>query len=137
MYDPTFICTYNNIDGSYEEKNYLYRVQLIQALGLTKWDGVEVENIIGNLYNKIKHSDALKKALLALKKNTEVTQFISLFNENIDSDSYNEYLFRFLFSYEYFSAAHRWFADMLNDAISEKDIETCSSYKSLMENINM
>ena len=116
MYDPTLVCTYNRLDGDEESQEALYRCQLIQALGLDRWDADAADRTIMALHGQLGADARLKPVYAALRANDKVSEFAKLFDADIQDDT----LFRMLFSFDYFANAHRLVAGLLR----EEDVST-------------
>ena len=103
MYCHSIVCTYPDLDGDPADKEALYRCQLIQALGLDNWDADEADKTIAELYHRLGEHESLIDVYATLRENNDVAAFVRLFDANVHNDT----LFRMLFSFDYFSHAHR------------------------------
>ena len=117
MYGHTLVCTYPDLDGDPADKEALYRCQLLQALGMDAWDADKADRTIAALYGKVGEHESLAGAYAQLKENRDVTAFARLF----DADVQNDTLFRMLFSFDYFSRAHRLIGAILR---GDGDLQT-------------
>ena len=66
MYDTSFYCTYNLMDSD-EDKNYMYRLQFLDAFGLKKYDDDKINEEITLIHNKIKECPQFKEICKACK----------------------------------------------------------------------
>lgn len=102
-YDIYFICTYkllNDIDE--DDKNILYQIQLLQAFNINNFELLDEK--INKLYETIKDSYQLKEYL---KSN-------NFFNDYLTNPLY---IFKFLFSYDYFDSFHKCLVNILKNKI--------------------
>ena len=130
MYCTDFICTYKLLNNNIEQDS-LYRSQLLQALSIPKWHDQIVEDKINTLFLELNKHQDMKQIYDALRNNTNIKQFISMFSSTNDENSTNELLFRMLFCYQYFDLAHRCFIDMKQNEKVNDDI-----LNNLIKNIN-
>ena len=56
MYITDFICTYKRMDSD-TDKEYLYKIQMLQAFGLEQWDDRIIEQTINDLQLQIKDEE--------------------------------------------------------------------------------
>ena len=121
MYDPNIVCTYKLIDCS-DDADDLYRVQLLQALGLEQYEDAAVLQAVNDLYTMVKtnNSEQLDQILMALRE-SERYSFLSVFADD------NESLFMFLFGFETFAEANKWFSSVLR-----KGPDTAAAHEKLL-----
>ena len=123
MYCTDFVCTYMQLENEIDQED-LYRQQMLQALSLKCWDSEKVESKINTLYANLKDYDELAIIFNTLRKNGRVMSFVDLFkcSQKLSKNAENELLFRMLFSFEYFSYAHRCIIDLIKHKKIEKTI---------------
>jgi hypothetical protein len=108
LYDYSFLCTYKLIpDIDEEERNLMYQIQILDALKLRESpinidiDEDILDNKINRLYDKV-------------KDNIDVLKFLK---ESRYYQDYREdllYVFKTLFSYDYFDSFHRCLVEVFN-----------------------
>jgi hypothetical protein len=122
MYQADFICTYKLMENEYDQEQ-LYRIQLLQAFNLNKWDDEKINRTIADLYMVL--NNILKEVFIKARLNKnimEMLDFLKLSGEvRLDE---NDIIFSLLFKFEYFDLLHRCIVDyLLNDTIAEKYIQ--------------
>lgn len=121
------MCTYRSHEDT--DTDHLYRMQLLQALHLSKWDDETVEERINDLFSKIQSAPEMAIILKNIRNNQQFSLIITVMGgKNIKDDL----LFRLLFSYQLFDYAHRCIVDMLQKNSVDKD-----HLKQLLDNINI
>lgn len=109
MYQSDFLCTYKL--HSDDEQEDFYRLQLLQAFGLEKWDDDHIENETAALFKKVSENNDFIEILNHVKNSDNYKMVFTLMGK----DDYT--LFKILFMYELFDLAHKCFCDILNDKI--------------------
>ena len=92
MYKTNFVCTYQLHDE--DEKENMYRIQLLQALGIDIWDDVNVEGVMNQLYNNLKENNNFQHIIRAAKKSKSLETIITI----LDCDDFD--VFKMLFRYD-------------------------------------
>lgn len=105
MYKTDFACTYQLHENCDQED--MYRIQLLQAFGIERWDDVKVENIMNNLYIGLKENCDIKHIIDVAKKSDSLKLMITLLGCD-DND-----VFKLLFKYELFDITHKCVCDIL------------------------
>ena len=122
MYQADFICTYKLMDNPNDQEQ-LYRIQLLQAFNLNKWDDEKINRTIADLYMVL--NNILKEVFIKARLNKnimEMLDFLKLRGE-IRLDE-NDIIFSLLFKFEYFDLLHRCIVDyLINYTIAEKYIQ--------------
>ena len=120
MYNTKVNCTYNDIDIfldtddiSNKDKEFIrdtiYRQELLNILGITEFNDIEMEKGINNLYEKIKNCNALRECMLKT-----ASRFLS-------DDA--EFGLMILFAYDYMYLTHICISEYLEKGeVSEKNI---------------
>jgi len=122
MYQTDFICTYKLMSDP-SDQDELYRVQLIQAFDLEKWDDAKIQKHLQELYLLIKDTNEFKEIFSKAKKNENVNNLLANFKHMIDSPDINNIVLSILFNFSTFDLIHRVIIDFLrNNAIEEKHI---------------
>ena len=122
MYQTDFICTYKLMSDP-SDQDELYRVQLIQAFDLEKWDDAKIQKHLQELYLLIKDTNEFKEIFSKAKKNENVNNLLANFEHMIDSHDIDNIVFSILFNFSTFDLIHRVIIDFLrNNAIEEKHI---------------
>jgi len=105
------------------DQDELYRVQLIQAFDLEKWDDAKIQKHLQELYLLIKDTNEFKEIFSKAKKNENVNNLLANFKHMIDSPDINNIVLSILFNFSTFDLIHRVIIDFLrNNAIEEKHI---------------
>lgn len=127
-YQTDFVCTYKQMSDEISQET-LYRIQLLQALGLETWDDEKVIVILNNTYDKIKDITVFRNIFKKAKKNKDLEFLLALIcastNENIKEevdDSNDKLVFQLLFKYEYFDLFHRCLSEQLRNGRVEDKI---------------
>ena len=100
MYICDFICTYKMMDND-DDRNDLYRIQILQAFGLNCYDDEALNKKIAELYFHMKEKECapLKEII---EESYKVNQHICVCDMLV---------FTFLFSYDYFDLFHKCLID--------------------------
>ena len=109
MYITDFVCTYQLHKEA--ETEHIYRVQLLQALGIDIWDDIKVESVMNELYNKLKENTNFHNIIHIAKTSKSLETIITILNCN-DFD-----VFKMLFRYDLFDITHKCICDYLNKNI--------------------
>jgi len=130
MYSADFICTYKMMDCDVD-KEYLYKIQILQAFNLEEWNSEAIEKTISELYLKTIDHEQFKFILDAAKMSTKLGLMISLWHKpEFDENRLNIFIFIMLFNYDYFDIFHK----CLCEYISEGRI-TRGTYEEMMERL--
>ena len=104
MYIYDFICTYKMMDDD-DDRNDLYRIQILQAFGLKCYDDAVLNNKIAELYFHMKEKEKEKECSPLkeiIEESYKVNQHICVCDMLV---------FTFLFSYDYFDLFHKCLID--------------------------
>ena len=74
MYDTGFYCTYKLMD-TYEDKQIMYQLQLLDAFGLKKYDDDKINEEITLIHSKIKECPQFKEICKACSANENFKDF--------------------------------------------------------------
>ena len=122
MYQTDFICTYKLMDEEFTDD--LYKIQLLQAFNLEKWDDTIITNRSFELYALLMKSDTLFRDIIEKsKKNSDIT---NIYDSVIDKDGKDDdkIIFALLFTYDYFDLFHKCICDyMRNGKVSFQTLE--------------
>lgn len=122
MYQTDFICTYKLMDEEFTDD--LYKIQLLQAFNLEKWDDTIITNRSFELYALLMKSDTLFRDIIEkAKKNSDIT---NIYDSVIDKDGKDDdkIIFALLFTYDYFDLFHKCICDyMRNGKVSFQTLE--------------
>ena len=122
MYQADFVCTYKLFDDMDEnDKEQMYRIQLLQAFDLTEWNDDIINNIIEELYFSISLSGDFKDVFTKARRNKDINELLNIYNASnreIETDKIaildeNDIIFKMLFKFEYFDLTHRCIIDYL------------------------
>jgi len=103
MYICDFICTYKMMDND-DDRNDLYRIQILQEFGLHCYDDAGLNKKIEELYYHMKEKE--KECCAQLKEIIEESYKV---NQHICVC--DMLVFTFLFSYDYFDLFHKCLID--------------------------
>ena len=122
MYQTDFICTYKLMDDEFTDD--LYKIQLLQAFNLEKWDDTIITNRSFELYALLMKSDTLFRDIIEkAKKNSDIT---NIYDSVIDKDGKDDdkIIFALLFTYDYFYLFHKCICEyMRNGKVSFQTLE--------------
>jgi hypothetical protein len=125
MYNTKIFCTYNDLDVFLETddinekdkefiRDTLYRQELLNILGITEFNDIEMEKGINNLYEKIKNYSPLKECMLKT-----ASRFLS-------DDA--ELGLMILFAYDYMYLTHICISEYLEKGeVTEKNFNNLKS----------
>ena len=105
MYQTDFVCTYKQHEEELQED--MYRAQFLQAFDLKTWDEDKINVEIKRLYDVCRKTDNFQELLDKLKNSEELKFMLSIMGND------DEILFRFLFKYELYDNAHKYFCSVL------------------------
>jgi len=130
MYQADFVCTYKLFDDMDDnDREQMYRIQILQAFDLNEWNDDKINKIIEELYFSISSDGVFNDIFKKAKKNTHVSEILEIYRANnteIENDKIaiideNDIIFKLLFKYEYFDLTHRCIIDfIINKSIDEK-----------------
>jgi len=122
MYQTDFICTYKLMDDEFTDD--LYKIQLLQAFNLEKWDDTIITNRSFELYALLMKSDTLFRDIIEkAKKNSDIA---NIYDSVLDKDGKDDdkIIFALLFTYDYFDLFHKCICDyMRNGKVSFQTLE--------------
>ena len=122
MYQTDFICTYKLMDEEFTDD--LYKIQILQAFNLEKWDDNLVNSLCFELYTLLTKSDIIFRDIIEkAKKNINIKNIHDIvIEDSIDDD--DKIIFALLFTYDYFDLFHKCICEyMRNGEISLKTLE--------------
>lgn len=97
-YHADFICTYKLMDND-DDRNDLYKIQLLQAFGLHNFNEQEMSERMLQLYNHVKDCNQINEIIEeGIKANSQVKMC-------------NFIMFMCLFSYQFFELFHKCLID--------------------------
>ena len=76
-YHTDFICTYKQMDDE-NSQEFLYRIQLLQALGLESWNDEDVNVVMNNTYDKIKDISVFREIIEKAKISKDLEFLLAL-----------------------------------------------------------
>jgi len=127
-YQTDFICTYKLMEDEFSQ-DYLYRVQLLQAFGLERWDDDKINVITNDTFNKIKDTDIFREIIETAKKNKEMTTLLTILCNEDNNINQDELVFELLFKYEFFDMTHICLCEQLRDG------SVCETTKDVLLNV--
>lgn len=106
MYQGDFICTYKL--HAREDQPEMYRIQLLQAFDMSKWDDEAMEKATKSIFDCVgSHPDI--KSILDHAKLSKCCQSVIML---VDSKDFT--IFKTLFQYELFDLFHRCICDIIS-----------------------
>jgi hypothetical protein len=129
-------------------QEFLYRIQLLQALGLESWNDEDVNVVMNNTYDKIKDISVFREIIEKAKISKDLEFLLALIcsdtsgadtsnadTSNADTggadtgtcDAINveKLVFELLFKYEYFDVFHKCLSEQLRDGrVQDKTVRT-------------
>ena len=128
MYTTDFICTYKMMDCD-EDKEYLYKIQMLQAFNLEEWNDKAIEQIMNDLFLKVKENEQFRFILEAAKISPKLGMMLTLAyqqqqeqeqqqqqqQQQQQENKIDAYIFIMLFNYDYFDMFHRCICEHINE----------------------
>jgi hypothetical protein len=121
MYQTDFICTYKLMDEEFTDD--LYKIQILQAFNLERWDDNNINSLCFELYTLLTKSDTIFREIIEkAKKNINIKNiYDSVIEDGIDDD---KIIFTLLFTYDYFDLFHKCICEyMRNGKVSLQTLE--------------
>ena len=116
MYDSIFVCTYKAHDS--DDQEGMYRVQFLQAFGITQWDDDEVSRITKELFDELRSNDDIKEVLSKARESEQLQMFLAIIGDDDAS------VFQMLFKFELFDILHRCIHDVRTTGSINTDNKT-------------
>jgi hypothetical protein len=115
-----------------EDKEYLYKIQILQAFNLEEWNSEAIEKMISELYLKTKDHEQFKFILDAGKMSTKLGMMMGslLNNPDFDENRFNIFIFIMLFNYDYYDIFHKCLCEYINEGRI-----TRGTYEEMMERL--
>ena len=104
MYNTEFVCTYKLHEE--EDQDDMYRVQLLQAYNLEKWDDKIINNTMTTLFNKYNTNSDFKEIIDKAKESEKLSNIKTYIGDDPQT------LFNGLFQYELFDLIHLCMCDL-------------------------
>ena len=116
-YITDFVCTYHLIGGTGDDADEygidcLYRMQFLQAFGISEYDNVIIDEVLVEIADKIKDNDELIRV---------IKQHPLLASPDTTNSSYVDIL-PFLFAYSSFYAFHKCLIDIYNAGLGSSRV---------------
>lgn len=138
MYQTDFICTYKLMDEEFTDD--LYKIQLLQAFNLEKWDDALINNLCYELYILLMKPDTIFRDIIEKgKQNRDIKNiYDSIIQEEHTKqddhtkgeehakgeDDHDSIIFALLFTYDFFDLFHKCICEYFrNGVISLKTLE--------------
>jgi hypothetical protein len=111
-----FICTYKMMTSD-EDKEYLYRIQMLQAFNIQEWNDKIIEETMNELLQKVRHNEQFRFILDAAKVSPKLGMMMTLAYQRHQEkeDKIDSYIFIMLFNYDYFDMFHRCICEHINE----------------------
>jgi hypothetical protein len=111
MYQTDFVCTYKLMESP-EEEEELYRIQLLQAFNIERWDNQfddkVINDMIENLHSILSKCDDFQTIINKARQSKEIVEVLTRAGLSTDDDNI---IFKMLFIFEYFDLLHRCICD--------------------------
>jgi len=104
MYNTEFVCTYKLHEE--EDQDDMYRVQLLQAYNLEKWDDKIINNTMTTLFNNYITNADFKEIIDKAKESEKLSNIKTYIGDDPQT------LFNGLFQYELFDLIHLCICDL-------------------------
>lgn len=125
-YNSEFLTTYRSFKEEYYS-DLCYKIQLLQAFNMMKYDDFIIQKNIQKLYNFLKENKELKVIYEILSKNNKQYELIKELilndktNKELSEDIINLFFFQILFSFDYFNIMHKCLSKYLNDLLKNQN----------------
>lgn len=117
-YDYSLVCTYHTLDS-----DDLYRVQMLQAFKLDKWNDKQISKITDKLFNIVKNDLNTIFENMKSKKNKFFHMMLCLGDKLTP-----ENLFRILFVYDLYHITHKCISEkLINGKIKDSTLKHLES----------
>jgi len=104
MYNTEFVCTYKQHDE--DEKDDMYRIQLLQVYNLDRWDDDKINTIMRTIFDKYANSTDMSDIIKKARESDKLSN-IKLY---IGDDDLT--IFKGMFQYELFDLIHLCICDL-------------------------
>jgi|TARA_B110000114_G_C15073501_1_gene390726 hypothetical protein len=112
MYNTEFVCTYKKHDE--DEKDDIYRIQLLQVYNLDRWDDSKINTIMTTIFDKYTKNLDMRHIINKARRSDKLSN-IKLY---IGDDDLT--IFKGMFQYELFDLIHLCICDLdKSDKISD------------------
>ncbi len=99
-----------------EDKEYLYKIQMLQAFNLEEWNDKAIEQIMNDLFLKVKENEQFRFILEAAKISPKLGMMLTLaYQQQEQENKIDAYIFIMLFNYDYFDMFHRCICEHINE----------------------
>jgi hypothetical protein len=129
-------------------QEFLYRIQLLQALGLESWNDEDVNVVMNNTYDKIKDISVFREIIEKAKISKDLEFLLALIcsdtsnadtsnadtsgadtsgadTSTCDAINVDKLVFELLFKYEYFDVFHKCLSEQLRHGrVQDKTVRT-------------
>ena len=111
-----FICTYKMMTSD-EDKEHLYRIQMLQAFNIEEWNDKVIEETMNELLQKVRGNEQFRFILDAAKVSPKLGMMLTLAyqRQQEKEDKIDSYIFIMLFNYDYFDMFHRCIFEHINE----------------------
>jgi hypothetical protein len=106
MYNTEFVCTYKQHDE--DEKDDMYRIQLLQVYNLDRWDDDKINKIMTTIFEKYANSTDMRDIIARARESDKLSN-IKLY---IGDDDLT--IFKGMFQYELFDLIHLCICDLVD-----------------------
>jgi hypothetical protein len=116
MYTTDFICTYKMMTSD-EDKEHLYRIQMLQAFNIEEWNDKVIEETMNELLQKVRGNEQFRFILDTAKVSPKLGMMLTLAyqRQQEKEDKIDAYIFIMLFNYDYFDMFHRCICEHINE----------------------
>jgi len=112
-YQTDFICTYKLMDEEFTDD--LYKIQILQAFNLEKWDDNVVNSLCFELYTLLTKSNTIFRDIIEkAKKNINIKNIYDIIIEDYNADD-DKIIFALLFTYDYFDLFHKCIGEYIRN----------------------
>ncbi len=133
-YNNNFITTYKSFDQNYY-KDLCYKIQLLQAFNMEKYDEFILQNNIQQLYYFLREEEKIIKIISVLSQNNNQLKIFKAFSNDFNKETENLFYFQILFSFDYFDLFHKFLCNFLKKENDLRENELNKNFEDLLQYI--
>lgn len=124
------------------DKEYLYKIQLLQAFGVEQWDEKIIEPLLNDLHSNIKKDEHFRRILDVAKNSPKLGMMLSMMfqsnpEENLEEDVVKDrvnrmesMIFIMLFNFDFFDLFHKCICEHINNGVMNRN-----TYEEIMDQL--
>lgn len=133
-YNNNFITTYKSFSQDYY-KDLCYKIQVLQAFNMEKYDEFILQNNIQQLYYFLREEEKIKKIISVLSQNNDQLKIFKAFSKDFNKETENLFYFQILFSFDYFDLFHKFLCIFLKKENDLRENELNKNFEDLLQYI--